>query len=129
MFQLNRKALKQFLPVLILCIGTFAISCGDDENPEPGDIDCTGLTPSFMNDIKPIVDATCALAGCHVANFNSGDFTDYDGLKEKVDNGSVNQRVLQDMDMPPSNTNGPTELTEEEIRLIHCWIEIGAPNN
>lgn len=129
MLQLNRKALKQLLPILILCIGTFAVSCGGDEDDEPQGIDCSGLTPSYMNDIKPIVDATCALAGCHVDNFLQGDYTTYEGLKAKVDDGTVSQRVVDIKDMPPENSNGPTELTDEQVRLIHCWIQIGAPNN
>lgn len=130
MQQLNIKAWKQFLPVLILCLGVFAISCGDDDtsDPTPG-IDCNNLTPSYANDIKPIIDASCAVAGCHVANFPSGDYTEYDGLKEKIDSGKVSERVVEDKDMPPTSGTGPEELTTAEIQLIHCWIEDGAPNN
>lgn len=130
MYQLNIKALKQFFPLLILCLGTFAISCGDDEGDDPPvSIDCTGSDPSYMNDIKPIIDASCALAGCHEANFLNGDFTTYDGLKEKANNGTLIERAVEDKDMPPENTNGPMELSDEEIKLINCWVADGAPNN
>ena len=106
------------------------VACNsDDDNPEPEGIDCTGSDPSYMNDILPIVNATCALAGCHEAGFVNGDFTTYDGLKSKVDNGSLLQRAVEDKEMPPANSNGPTELTEEQIKLFNCWIEDGAPNN
>jgi len=67
MYLLNMKALKNMLPILILCMGVFAISCGGDDevDPEP-EIDCTNSDPSYMDDIKPIVDATCALIKkCH----------------------------------------------------------------
>jgi len=123
----NIKALKQLLPVLILCLGVFAISCGDDDATPA--IDCTNSDPSYSMDIKPIVDATCALAGCHEANFLQGDYTTYEGLKAKVDNGQLKERAVVNREMPPSNTNGPTELTTEQIKLINCWIEDGAPNN
>lgn len=125
------KTLKQLFPILILCIGTFIVSCGDDEmdDPGPSGIDCTGSDPSYINDIKPIVDATCALAGCHEANFINGDFTTYDGLKAKATSGKLIERAVEDKDMPPANSNGPLELTEEQIKLINCWVEDGAPNN
>ncbi len=124
------KALRKLFPLLILCIGTFAISCGDDEDTDPPvTIDCDGSDPSYMTDIKPMVDATCALAGCHEANFLSGDFTSYDGLKAKADDGSLIERAVTEKDMPPSNTNGPTELTDAQIKLINCWVADGAPNN
>ena len=129
MFLLNIKALKNLFPVLILCLGIFAVSCGSDDTVEPEGIDCTGINPSYMDDIKPIIDATCALAGCHVAGFVNGDYTTYEGLKSKVDNGSLSRRVVEDKDMPPPDTSGPTELTTVQIQLIHCWIEDGAPNN
>jgi uncharacterized membrane protein len=129
MFLLNFKALKNFLPLLIICLLIFAVSCGSDDSVEPDVIDCTGIDPSYMNDIKPIIDESCALAGCHVAGFVNGDYTTYAGLKSKVDNGSLSRRAVEDKDMPPSNTSGPTELTTAQIQLIHCWIEDGAPNN
>jgi len=133
MLRLNIKALKQLLPILILCIGTFMVSCGGDDDMEPGGgsdpIDCSGLSPSYMNDIKPIIDATCALAGCHEANFLQGDFSAYEGLKDKATDGTLNNRAVVSKDMPPEGTNGPAELTETQIQLIHCWIQDGAPNN
>lgn len=129
MFRLNIKALKNWLPVLILCLGVFAISCGDDEEQPGPAIDCTGSDPSYATDIKPIIDNTCALVGCHVENFLQGDYTTYEGLKANVDNGTVSDRVIQNREMPPEGTTGPTELTEAQIRLINCWIADGAPNN
>ncbi|MFT7606221.1 MAG: hypothetical protein ACI8VT_003821 [Saprospiraceae bacterium] len=130
MFHLNIKALKNLLPLLILCFGIFAVSCGDDDTVEPEEgIDCTGVDPSYMTDIKPIIDATCALAGCHVAGFVNGDYTTYAGLKAKVDNGSLLRRAVEDKDMPSPDTTGPTSLSTDQIKLINCWIEDGAPNN
>jgi len=93
------------------------------------DIDCTGITVSYINDIKPITDANCAFTGCHVTGFANGDYTSYVGLKAKVDNGQLKKRAIKKRDMPPSNTPGPKGLTDTEIQLIFCWIEDGGPNN
>ena len=95
--------------------------------PEP--TACELLAASYADDIRPLMNSSCALSGCHVAGFSSGDFTGYAGLKAKVDDGSVMNRAIVQLNMPPSNSPGPTSLTSTEIELLSCWIEAGAPEN
>ena len=69
---------------------------------------------------------SCAVPDCHVSGFGAGDFSDFAGVKEKVDNGGVRQWVVIDPQMPPPNS-GVATLTETEIQMFECWIQAGAP--
>lgn len=132
MIKQDFKNLRFLYAILFLGLGVITISCGggdsDDEEP-PVVIDCTGSDPSYMADILPIVEATCSLEACHAANTNQADYTTYEGLKAQIDNGRVQERVLQEMDMPPDYSNGPQMLTDDQLKQFTCWIEDGAPNN
>ena len=81
-------------------------------------------TISYKTDIEWIIDVACAQAGCHHNNSVNGDFTAYEGVKQKVDNGSLWFRVLVTRDMPPSITLDSTQLD-----VIKVWIEEGAKDN
>lgn len=95
----------------------------------PISTDCSNIVASYANDIQPIMNSSCAISGCHVVGFSSGDFTSYSGLKAKVDDGTVKNRTIVQMNMPPANSSGPTTLTMTQIDLLNCWIEAGAPEN
>ena len=95
----------------------------------PDGLDCTSVSTSYANDIEPIISNSCALSGCHVAGFSRGDFTNYEGLKAKVDDGSVKTRAIDQMNMPPANSSGPTSLNDNQLELLTYWIEAGAPEN
>jgi hypothetical protein len=49
---------------------------------------------SFARDVKPIIQQNCATYGCHVAGFPDGDFNNFTALKEKVNNGSFKNSVI-----------------------------------
>lgn len=89
---------------------------------KPAEINCADIT--FKDDINPIIAAKCATAACHENGFIYGDFKDYSGVKDRVDNGSIKLRVLDLKLMPPS---GP--LPPDELKMIQCWLDAGAPNN
>ena len=129
---------------LILLFGIFLLllnACSSDELEEMDDeddeeemmeemFDCDGVDVSYTMDVLPIVNEACALSGCHVSGGSgNGDFSSYAGLKAKVDNGSIESRTLIQMNMPPSNSTGPTTLTDSQKLLIACWIQDGAPEN
>lgn len=85
---------------------------------------CDTSTVSFTNDIMPMIQGNC-ITGCHVAGgTGSGIFENYAEVKAKVDNGSMNNRVVVTQDMPPSSA-----LTPCQIQQMEAWILNGAPNN
>jgi hypothetical protein len=96
------------------------ISCNSGNEAVPDT--CSSVT--YSKDIKPLVLARCAINGCHVAGFPMGNFTGYDTLKIKADNGSLRLRIVTTSSMPPLNP-----LSEEELNKFTCWMDKGAKNN
>lgn len=85
---------------------------------------CDTTAVSFADDIMPMIQGNC-ITGCHVAGgTGSGIFENYAEVKAKVDNGSMNNRVVVQRNMPPSGV-----LTECQILQMQAWILNGAPNN
>jgi hypothetical protein len=96
-------------------------------NQPPQDSDTTEVI-SFNSRVKPILSASCNSSSCHGAGTGPGrgDFSAYEGVKAKVDNGSFENRVIVRRNMPPSSR---TPLSEQEIQDLKSWIDAGAPNN
>ena len=93
-------------------------------------------SPSFQDDILPILMNRCAFAGCHVAGGPGGiDLRTYDALIAGGSKGAIviagNARrselveQIVEGEMPPS---GPP-LPASQIQLIIDWINEGAKNN
>ncbi len=122
---MNHLSKHCILVLIASCLSVLFIlsSCGDDEG---GTTPCT--SPSYSTDIKPIIDESCALAGCHVAGFADGDYSSYQGLKDNADSGTLDAQITAG-NMPPSNSPGPTSISNAQVNLIKCWIADGAPNN
>lgn len=108
---------------LIISLVTFLYSSCTFEKSTPLPVGCT-TTMFYQTDIKPIIDAKCV--SCHTTGASQGDFTTYGVVKAKVDNGTFKNRVFTLKDMPPG---GSTQLTEEELGKLKCWVDQGAPNN
>ena len=75
---------------------------------------------SFTSAIKPIIEGTCAVNGCH----NGTQFPDFRVFKNIHDNASSIRRLTQDRTMPQEGS-----LTQTQIDLIACWVDDGALNN
>lgn len=77
---------------------------------------CDTAAVSFANDIMPMIQGNC-VTGCHVAGgTGNGIFENYAEVKAKVDNGSMQQRVVITQDMPPG-----TSLTDCQISQMEAW--------
>ena len=90
--------------------------------------DCTGLTPTYTDDVKQIMDTKCATSGCHNATTKADgyDFSSYTAVSGEADRevfmGSM-QHLGQYVAMP---LNG-AKLNEDQLQIISCWIENGMP--
>lgn len=122
---------KSFLLLCLFtfCLGIFACSKDDDPDTDPEPGLCETLDVKYSVDIVPIMTATCAIEGCHVGDFPTGDYTIYEEIKQRVDGGTFEARVVTEKDMPPTYTTGPESLTDEQLEIIECWLADGAPNN
>lgn len=85
---------------------------------------CDTSDITFQAVIKPIVDANCALSGCHVPGTGRVDYTTYQGIKIVADDGRLRQRVVIERTMPPS---GPLSACDRS--KIEIWLDQGALNN
>ncbi|MDO9000816.1 MAG: hypothetical protein Q7W45_13695 [Bacteroidota bacterium] len=80
----------------------------------------------YASHIQPIITKNCAISGCHISGFSSGDFTSYAGLNTKVVPGKFKLRVFDSPNnpMPPSG-----QLPQAQLDSIKCWLDRGAPND
>lgn len=138
--------------VWLLC---FAIGCADFEtsvDPSGGLPDVEIATPSFANDIQPILTKRCSIGGCHSLASRRGDLVltpgaSYDELVnhpavldarfDRVEPGDAPASWLVRMivDDPSARGSFPRmplasqPLTRNQIATIVNWIENGAPRN
>jgi hypothetical protein len=80
----------------------------------------------YSKHIKPIILNNCALSGCHSSGFSSGDFTNYSGLKLKIDNTTFKTRVFNSPTNPMPSSG---MLPKGQLDSIKCWLDKGAPND
>jgi hypothetical protein len=112
--------------VALFLLSVLISSCYYDNVEElyPNAGACETENLGFQSHIFPLIQSNCAMAGCHSANASIGAFVNYEGIKAKVDNGSMEHRVLVKKDMPPSQP-----LNECQRAQIKVWLDAGAPNN
>lgn len=90
--------------------------------------DCTGLTPGYTAEIKPILDANCATSGCHSGSnpakgIGLADYTDASAASANKNFLGAIQQLSGYIKMPKE----ADKLSDNEIKLIYCWIENGSP--
>lgn len=76
---------------------------------------------SWLADIKPIIDTSCAKATCHVVGTGRADLSKFENVKQLA--AEIKTRT-QNKSMP---FNEP--LPAEQIQLITCWVDDGALKN
>ena len=131
------KYTKIIITIGWLSIG-FHYACHTDKLVEPKpDEDCVNYNATYNGDIKAIIDFNCAHSGCHVTGGGApGDFTTYNGMSNDFNDSGIREYVValrndEENGMPPNwDTNdGPKDLTEEEFKIMECWINSGYPEN
>ena len=75
---------------------------------------------SWSADVRPIIVESCALSGCH-NGITRPDFRIYEKAKKYT---ALIREYTQSGAMPFDGT-----LTQQEIDVIACWVDDGAPNN
>ena len=116
-------------PLLFIFITILVLeSCRYDKvelpPPPPPINSCDTLNATYSGAVASIINGNCNISGCHDSGSAFGDYTNYEGVKEKIDNGTFKTRVMDQKDMPPSNP-----LPKADLDKLKCWLEAGAPNN
>lgn len=126
---MNKRITSWFF-VLSLLFTTIQ-SCEDHKLTEPGVIECDGFkTVSFDMDIQPIIDSNCAIVGdggCH--NGGNGPDLDWRVFSNFQDHAiqvedRVQRPVTAEGHMPKIGT-----ITDDQIKLLVCWVRQGAKDN
>lgn len=90
--------------------------------------DCTGSTPTYTKDIKPIFDARCATSGCHAAvnpahNLN---LSTYELSKRDFNVHALLCAINQDAGCEKMPQTG-SKLAADDIKKITCWAKNSFP--
>ena len=128
-----------FTPIalILLIVALFEIwSCEKSKAPSPL-LNCNSLADTTQiryvadtlfdpKSIQIIVVQNCSYqSGCHEQGSTNGDFTTYQGIKARADDGSLYQRVVAQRDMPPAFAG--FTLSDCQIKEFYLWIQEGAP--
>ena len=115
-----------FVPFVLMA---FASCTHDAQAPLSNDPCNTPL--SYEQDILPIVEASCNMAGCH-----AGAYSTYEGITPKLGSGLLVDRVINRkgdpvLGMPPAPETYPLAdyqmLSEADLEKIRCWTRQGYP--
>lgn len=125
---------KTNIKLSLVLLSLFGFQCTADQLPEPKTAqDCDAQSITYESEIQYILETNCAYSGCHLDSA-PGVYTTYEGVLGVLGQGSFLERVVTLRDdpilgMPPDfvPSNRPTSLSEEELRLIRCWLEAGFP--
>jgi hypothetical protein len=132
------KSILNIKTIAFLAIGMlFVSSCTNDQLPEPSIPEsCEDTVPTYDVEIRPIIEESCAYAGCHLDGSAPGIYVDYEGVKSVIESGAFREKVVVQKDdpnigMPPNYApeGRPQDLTMEELDLIVCWLENGYPES
>lgn len=104
--------------VLIVSSTTLALILSVSCSREKLDPVCDGTEATYTDDVKSIIDNSCAKSGCHGSGSGRGDFTSYAGLQPYLDNGVFESEVLIQQSMPRGGS-----LSQADINTIQCWLE------
>jgi len=116
----------------IICVVVWiplAFSCTYEEAPvcnEPiSDV-------SYQGEILRVINQNCAdqtFGSCHQAGSQVGDYSAFTGLKDKADAGALLARVVNQRDMPPAYSLGPTSMAPCDVEVVRVWLAEGAKDN
>ncbi len=111
------------ISLLVLLAGLSGCFYDKEELLYPGTVDCSSVNESFNINVQPIIQNSCAIAGCHdAASTNKGGpFTNYNLIKNKA---SIIKSQVTSGAMPQGSS-----LSANQIQLISCWVNSGALNN
>jgi hypothetical protein len=111
---------------IILALFTFS-SCSKGSGGGGGgntNVDCSAVTNKAFNaDVLPIIQSSCAIAGCHAAGSTNGpgaltNHPEVFGARSSIRSAVATGQM-------PKNSS----LSTAQKNSIICWIDSGAPNN
>lgn len=125
--------MNYFRSFYCLCFVLLTVACTKDALPQPEPSLCGNESLNYEDDIRPIIEASCAYPGCHLGEA-PGIYTSYAGVELDIERGLFRLRTIElrsdpAVGMPPDYApeGRPKNLTEAELNLIECWLDAGYP--
>lgn len=115
--------------VLSLIAGSFFVffvSCGDDNNTTPNE--CDGVVATYNTTVKGILNASCAINGCHASVAPSAglDLTTYSKAKASSTDPKFICTINHGAGCNPM-PQGLPKLSDAFIKILTCWVNNGSP--
>ncbi|WP_224996631.1 SprB repeat-containing protein [Cesiribacter sp. SM1] len=79
---------------------------------------------SFDGTVKSIIEANCAVAGCHVSGTGRANFTQFSQIQNNA--AAIKEKTHSKIMPPPASGKS---LSAAEIAAIACWVDDGALQN
>ena len=115
---------------VVLLVTTILFACSKSVDPtmknnnENGSIDCSNVAKSFLTDVNPIIQSTCATgSSCHGTGSINGPcaLVTYSAIANA--HADIRSAILSGL-MPKNGS-----LTTTQKNTIICWIDNGTLNN
>ncbi|HRW74627.1 MAG: hypothetical protein R2787_02780 [Saprospiraceae bacterium] len=106
----------------ILCLLTLGFVACEKDN----DDNCPTENMTYTANIAPILNANCALSGCHNAGSTNGSLATYPDAVAVAQSGRMIGAINHDagfVAMPPTGT----KLADCDIDQIEAWVAAGTP--
>lgn len=121
---MKRRSLLFLIPALAL----LAPGCYYDNEEElyPNSF-CDTANVTWSGTIQPLMQASCAIPGCHVPGGQSPDLSTYTAVKAKADDGGLRGVIIDGT--PFFMPNPPVGLPACDRLKVDAWLRAGAPQN
>jgi cytochrome c553 len=118
--------MKKTIPIALLLASAVLVSRCKKEAIYT--VDCVGAMPTYNVDVKPIMDANCAITGCHnAATKKEGyDLSNYEGTKAAAGNLAF-RGAIQHKSGYTAMPKKADKLSDADIRTVTCWVQNGMP--
>ena len=112
--------------LFLVVFGTFLLvtSCSKDDDPVNGT--CSGVTPSYTADIKPIIDSNCMTCHNGTQSESGIDLSTFNGVKSMADAGRLLGALHHQNGYNPMPKDAP-QLSSAMLQLFDCWVQNGTP--
>jgi uncharacterized membrane protein len=117
--------MKRPLLPITTCMLALTVAC-ESQNEEAlfAAPEACNTPVSFSTQVAPLLQANCALSGCHAAEGTLPELTSFEKIKARA--ADIKQQT-QARNMPPAGSG--ISLSQEEIDLLACWIDQGATSD
>lgn len=90
---------------------------------------CISTSPTYIREIKSILNSNCSQAGCHNAQSQSAgiDLSDFSSSKNNFLNDVKCLASVHYDKMVNAMPKGRPALSSQEIQQLDCWVKNGCP--